>query len=654
MLKEKKLDELFFRWISQANVQAEIRQLVSLVRNGKKTNLVRLKEALSPTKEPPRSPTSAGHGRASKNIFASQSVTDSGNRVLRFGGSDDATGDQGGITDVLVASNGNDRLARKAATLMNDVDEGTKQENATGDDGNQDSAAASLGSLTDEEVRSINRVPAVTGEDGTKTRRDEEDVPNAPSSPSLLLAPEQTAPSAAPTTGLASNVLPKFYFPNEGGRGRGKPNPKDRYELVEERIKEVFKDKPHGIKPDEFVALTKEFCGLPSFLSTPLHCRVRWFYQRTLPNQEKISEQDALAISASKKKEKTGTPKDSNSSGVDTENALVTLDMFKVYWKHEIEPYDVTDRFFRLLKKIDSDVIYPSDFEVVLKELLAYHPGLEFLENTPEFQEKYARTVVARIFYSTDVSRSWSLRRRDVRKSNPPLLESFIRVDEEEDINLVHNFFSYEHFYVLYCKFWELDTDHDFYLSRDDLLRYGGHALTRRIVDRVFEQAGRRFLSPQKGKMTYEDFVFFMLSEEDKSNIDSLQYWFNCIDLDGDGEIRPYEMRSFYDEQLHRMECLGHEMVPFDNIVTQMMDIVGIPPGECVFRVEDFKRGGKSHMALTSVVFNMLFNLNKFIAYEQRDPFMMRQQRMESGDMTPWANFACLEYARLAMEEEEG
>ena len=33
---KKKLDELFFRWISQANVQAEIRQLVSLVRNGRK------------------------------------------------------------------------------------------------------------------------------------------------------------------------------------------------------------------------------------------------------------------------------------------------------------------------------------------------------------------------------------------------------------------------------------------------------------------------------------------------------------------------------------------------------------------------------------------------------------------------------------------
>lgn len=31
----------------------------------------------------------------------------------------------------------------------------------------------------------------------------------------------------------------------------------------------------------------------------------------------------------------------------------------------------------------------------------------------------------------------------------------------------VTDFFSYEHFYVLYCKFWELDSDHDFYISKE-------------------------------------------------------------------------------------------------------------------------------------------------------------------------------------------
>lgn len=51
-----------------------------------------------------------------------------------------------------------------------------------------------------------------------------------------------------------------------------------------------------------------------------------------------------------------------------------------------------------------------------------------------------------------------------------------------------HRYFSYEHFYVIYCKFWELDSDHDFLIDKDDLLRYGNHALTYRIVERIFSQ----------------------------------------------------------------------------------------------------------------------------------------------------------------------
>ena len=51
-----------------------------------------------------------------------------------------------------------------------------------------------------------------------------------------------------------------------------------------------------------------------------------------------------------------------------------------------------------------------------------------------------------------------------------------------------NRYFSYEHFYVIYCKFWELDADHDFLIDKDDLLRYGNHSLTWRIVDRIFSQ----------------------------------------------------------------------------------------------------------------------------------------------------------------------
>jgi serine/threonine-protein phosphatase 2A regulatory subunit B'' len=32
--------------------------------------------------------------------------------------------------------------------------------------------------------------------------------------------------------------------------------------------------------------------------------------------------------------------------------------------------------------------------------VLQYHPGLEFLADTPEFQARYAETVIYRIFYT--------------------------------------------------------------------------------------------------------------------------------------------------------------------------------------------------------------------------------------------------------------
>jgi len=45
-------------------------------------------------------------------------------------------------------------------------------------------------------------------------------------------------------------------------------------------------------------------------------------------------------------------------------------------------------------------------------------------------------------------------------------------LEEEEEINELTEFFSYEHFYVIYCKFWELDTDHDLYIDQRDLTRH--------------------------------------------------------------------------------------------------------------------------------------------------------------------------------------
>jgi len=61
-----------------------------------------------------------------------------------------------------------------------------------------------------------------------------------------------------------------------------------------------------------------------------------------------------------------------------------------------------------------------------------------------------------------------------------------------------------------------------------------------------------------------------MLSEEDKTTKRSLEYWFKVIDLDDNGIITAYEMEYFYEEQLHRLEYLNQEVVPFKDVLCQM------------------------------------------------------------------------------------
>lgn len=99
-------------------------------------------------------------------------------------------------------------------------------------------------------------------------------------------------------------------------------------------------------------------------------------------------------------------------------------------------------------------------------------------------------------------------------------------------------------------------------------------------ADRVFEQGGRPFVSDQPGKMSYEDFVCLLISEEDKTSEASLRYWFNVVDTNGDGILTPDEMRHFYREQHARMVELGLEAVAFDDLLTQMTDL--LDPGALV------------------------------------------------------------------------
>jgi serine/threonine-protein phosphatase 2A regulatory subunit B'' len=105
---------------------------------------------------------------------------------------------------------------------------------------------------------------------------------------------------------------------------------------------------------DEFKSITKEVCKLPSFLSSVLFRKI-----------------------------------DTSGTGI------VTRDAFIKYWVDgHMLAMDVASQIYNILRQPGCKYLRQADFKPVLDELLTTHPGLEFLRNTPEFQERYGKNLV--------------------------------------------------------------------------------------------------------------------------------------------------------------------------------------------------------------------------------------------------------------------
>ena len=417
-------------------------------------------------------------------------------------------------------------------------------------------------------------------------------------------SPVPPAPHAPPASALRP-AIPQFYFPN------GRPQSAEHRAEVCGRVATLFGAEGR-LGRDSFAAVTREVVELPTMFSGPLF--------------DKIAEQEGAAA-----------------AGEPPGDGRVGREAFLSFYTARLALEDSAGRAFAVLQKGDRAWLGHADLRPLLLELLRCHPGLDFLREAPEFQDRYVETVVYRLFFGVARADPVRITLRELRRSDA--LEAFFAVDETDDINRVLRYFSYEHFYVIYCRFWELDSDHDFLLDREDVLRYGGHALTYRCLDRVFAGAGRKLTSGVPGRMGYEDFVWFILCEEDKQSHSALSYWHGILDTDGDGYISPSDARFFYEEQLQRMECLAAEPVAFEDMLCQMTDLLR-PRRAAAVTVADLKR-----CPLAGHYVNALVNLGKWLGYEGRDPFTIRSER-DNPRVSEWDRFARAEYLRLSQEEE--
>ncbi|VDI41785.1 serine/threonine-protein phosphatase 2A regulatory subunit B'' [Mytilus galloprovincialis] len=395
--------------------------------------------------------------------------------------------------------------------------------------------------------------------------------------------------------------IPKFYYPY------GKPINKEETEKILDKVSKEF-SKLEGGK-----ALLHNFGPITKVINLPLYWK-------------------SLLYTAS------GGNK----------NGYVTFQMFAAMWRKVFSVcHDAASRFVKLLtvhSPQGRDYVDEADLIPLVQDIVETHPGLTFLQEAPEFHSRYVNTVIARILYC--VNRSWSgkITVTELRKSN--FLSTLSLLEEEDDINQVMDYFSYEHFYVIYCKFWELDKDHDLLIDKHDLARHNDHAVNSRTIERIFSGAVIKGKNALEGKMSYPQFVCFLLSEEDKRNPTSVEYWFRVMDLDGDGVISMYEMEYFYEEQMQKMEALGIEKLPFEDCLCQMLDLVRPKDNERI-TLADLK-----NCKMTHIFFDTFINLDKFLDHEQRDPFSnMRDVDSDIPEPTDWERYAAEEYELLVAEE---
>lgn len=328
-----------------------------------------------------------------------------------------------------------------------------------------------------------------------------------------------------------------------------------------------------------------------------------------------------------------------------TDNQPLNYHFIKKFYDTSFGRLTPNRRLFELLRQNPrSAVLTIDDLKAAIKHLVDAHPGLEFLKQ-PEFQDSYCRTVAIRIMYELEVRHSRCVAWPQFDRSDLPNIMRDL--DDTPDINQVLRFFSYEHFYVLYCRFWELDSDRDQLVGLQDILNYGQGALTPSVLTRVVQGAGRRLTSGVPGKLDFEDFVYFCLSEEDKNNPQAVYYWFKVLDIDCDGVLSGFELGKFFEENRQRFQEAVADELKYEDMLCQMLDMVGA--NKIKVRQYGLALGDLRSCETPANFFNMLFNANKFLNFEHRDPFAEHQQKLQP-EKTDWDRFARVEYDRMANE----
>jgi serine/threonine-protein phosphatase 2A regulatory subunit B'' len=215
-----------------------------------------------------------------------------------------------------------------------------------------------------------------------------------------------------------------------------------------------------------------------------------------------------------------------------------------------------------MLVKSGRDYITPTDLTPCVTAIAMTHPSLQFLQEKQGYFMHYVDFVVARIFFILDPELRGTAGIHQFRRAD--LAGRLYDTCQLADVNEATSLFCYQHFYVTFCKFWDLDMDGDTFISRDGLEKFNDNALSPIVINRFVNLSfAPRSFGP-KQVIDFRSFTYLLMCTEDKTNLTAINFWYRLCDLDDDGVLSLHEIAALYAQQFQRMEMSGNETIPFE------------------------------------------------------------------------------------------
>uniref|UniRef100_F1KTT6 Serine/threonine-protein phosphatase 2A regulatory subunit B'' subunit beta n=1 Tax=Ascaris suum TaxID=6253 RepID=F1KTT6_ASCSU len=323
------------------------------------------------------------------------------------------------------------------------------------------------------------------------------------------------------------------------------------------------------------------------------------------------------------------------------------FDDLEIFWKRMTAvAHDEAARFVFSLTNGSRSYAEFADFAPLVMDIVETHPSLDFLKADPRFHKAYVETVTCRIFWAVNCSWSGRITAAELRRSN--FLEELRKLETADDVNDELDYFSYEHFYVVYCKFQELSSGRDC-LTSDDLAQYSDRALPDLVVSRIFTEAVSRGPHNEESVakraiITYVDFVYFLLAEVDKSHPSSMKYWFRVMDLDEDGCLSLHEMKQFFDAIVEKMTAASVDAMCFNDVICLLFDAIR-PRSSTFITLSDIKRS-----QMSTYFFNNFINWLRYFLQETSEG----NERVGSkSELSDWNLFCEREHQFLTAENSD-